>query len=53
MMSKTEVRTRVHSNMLTQQRSKFINEYGRYASHILFCEFIDNSIQVSKGGWRG
>jgi len=46
MMSKTEVRTRVHSNMLTQQRSKFINEYGRYASHILFCEFIDNSIQA-------
>jgi hypothetical protein len=42
----TDIVTQVHSNTLTEQRSKFINEYGRLASHILFCEFIDNALKA-------
>lgn len=41
-----DIITHVHHNALTEQRSHFINEYGRLASHILFCEFIDNACKA-------
>ena len=40
------VKTKVASEALTEQAAQFINEGGRCASHLLFCEFIDNSLHA-------
>ena len=40
------VKTKVASEALTEQAAQFITEGGRCASHLLFCEFIDNSLHA-------